>query len=743
MSEYRIYYLQKETMFLVVRMINCFLVVLNFLFIFSPNFEIYHTWTVFLVPVLLYILLCRVSLAFKQYESKNGFNFYYLEFIIFNGLIILIICNTGGISSPCLILVLLPVLFFKLVFGFRLSVLVSAANLLLVAALIFSSGNINAYNLKAVVVLGCVFFLITLFVGRGNHLINFSTHSYRPVKYCWESSINKVDQHVFENELQKIINYQDRDYKVGVILIEISKYSSFKEQWGQTASTILLRNIDRSLKNFIDENEEYAVHFEEAKFAVVTIKADSSILIGKAEKLRRRLVGDIAKSLEDEWKLPVAVGVSIFPDHGSKIEELVERAKIALNRAAAAGGERIQVYYPIVYRMEGKYNSRQNKLLNNMLQTIYERFKFIYEHGERVSIYSQIVCSRLDLSLEQRGSIEWAALLHDIGKIEWESNFETGKIAYGEIKEQQNHPLKGGEVLSQLKLNSSIISSVIYHHEKYNGSGYPYGIKNTEIPLGARVISAANFFDYLTADTPYGEGRSIEEGVQYLMIHRESFLDPEVVDAFVNSLNEFDSLSSIIEWPKNVSKILPSGNNSNNYVLGGHYLNYYFGDVHFITKAFQCISTAISNNEKCVLLMDDKKEKELLKQLQGKGIGTILPSSLGKASFFHSLLRITEERARVEFEIKKLIKMWSDKAEEEGFDYLRLIIDQSYFNFYGESLGILEEMLTRFIMNLDAVIVCYYDINLLSQEDIKLLEKLHDEPFITTNSTNEEEKNAT
>jgi HD-GYP domain-containing protein (c-di-GMP phosphodiesterase class II) len=128
-----------------------------------------------------------------------------------------------------------------------------------------------------------------------------------------------------------------------------------------------------------------------------------------------------------------------------------------------------------------------------------------------------------------------AGLLHDIGKIgTYESILDkTGKLTEEEYQQVQMHPEKGAEILSPIKQLSNILPIIRGHHEFYDGSGYPDGLKGTEIPFRARILTVADTVDAMGADRPYRHGLSEEKIINELKRCSGIQFDPDVVEAYL------------------------------------------------------------------------------------------------------------------------------------------------------------------------------------------------------------------
>ncbi|OFW41552.1 MAG: hypothetical protein A3J29_11265 [Acidobacteria bacterium RIFCSPLOWO2_12_FULL_67_14b] len=164
-------------------------------------------------------------------------------------------------------------------------------------------------------------------------------------------------------------------------------------------------------------------------------------------------------------------------------------------------------------------------------------------HIRRVQRYAVGLADALGLSDEKHiKAIEAAALLHDMGKLaipEYILN-KPGRLTPLEFEKMKLHAGIGADILSSIEFPYPVIPIVRHHHESWDGSGYPDGLKGTEIPLGARILSVVDCFDALTSDRPYRPKLSTREALQVVIARRGSMYDPIVVDTFATNLVQLE-----------------------------------------------------------------------------------------------------------------------------------------------------------------------------------------------------------
>ena len=169
-------------------------------------------------------------------------------------------------------------------------------------------------------------------------------------------------------------------------------------------------------------------------------------------------------------------------------------------------------------------------------------------HTRRVLAYSIAMGRQLNLPAAELDNLKLTALLHDIGKIGIEDNIlrKPGKLDDTERRRMEEHTTIGPKIVDRVKQLRKIVPGIMHHHEEYDGTGYPRGLKGDQIPLIARVIAAADCFDAMTTDRPYRKGLSIQTALGELQKMAGTQFDGKVVEAFVRAYQAGD-LSLTIE----------------------------------------------------------------------------------------------------------------------------------------------------------------------------------------------------
>ncbi|MDA8090335.1 MAG: HD domain-containing protein [Nitrospiraceae bacterium] len=165
--------------------------------------------------------------------------------------------------------------------------------------------------------------------------------------------------------------------------------------------------------------------------------------------------------------------------------------------------------------------------------------KYTRGHSERVKTLSLMIGKRLGLNHQELELLEHAAILHDIGKIGVNSMVlnKNGRLTPAEFNMVKTHPLIGHDILGPVGILEGIRTTVLQHHERYDGTGYPNGIAGEEITLKARILSVADTFDAMMTDRPYRKAHAIQKVKDELQACSGTQFDPLVISAFIDMLD--------------------------------------------------------------------------------------------------------------------------------------------------------------------------------------------------------------
>ena len=222
---------------------------------------------------------------------------------------------------------------------------------------------------------------------------------------------------------------------------------------------------------------------------------------------------------------------------GQTLKTLANQAAIALERVIVLLESRKKTH-----ELKGTFAKLENsydQTLGALMSALDARDRETEGHSMRVGKAAYLLGKEFNLSDAQRNSLQRGSLLHDIGKIGVSDAIlnKAGKLTDEEWVIMRQHPSIGKAIIEDIPFLQDALPIVYSHHERWNGSGYPLGLRGTEIPLEARIFAVADIFDALTSNRPYRVEISDEEALAYLQEQAGILVDPDVVVAFERLLN--------------------------------------------------------------------------------------------------------------------------------------------------------------------------------------------------------------
>src|SRR5204863_7037587 len=154
----------------------------------------------------------------------------------------------------------------------------------------------------------------------------------------------------------------------------------------------------------------------------------------------------------------------------------------------------------------------------------------------RVKLYAGALARGLGMSENEIQGVKTAALLHDIGKLAVPEHIlsKPGPLTPEEFQKIRAHPKVGADIVSSVPFPYPVAPLILSHHERWDGKGYPAGLKGEEIPLGARILAVVDYFDALMSERPYHIAMSFDAAIGLLKQEANKALDPRIVQTFIN-----------------------------------------------------------------------------------------------------------------------------------------------------------------------------------------------------------------
>lgn len=195
------------------------------------------------------------------------------------------------------------------------------------------------------------------------------------------------------------------------------------------------------------------------------------------------------------------------------------------------------------YSLSKKHEIEQalhTQIVNALISAIELKDAYTLGHANRVSKLSSLIAQKMHLNTHSIERIELAALFHDIGKIGIKSDIlnKPTFLSEEEFNIIKTHPEKATQILNKIDSFSDILAIVLHHHERFDGCGYPKGLKGEEIPIGSQIIMVADAYDAMTSERAYREPLSHKDALLELEKHSGTQFNPEIVTKALNVLSE-------------------------------------------------------------------------------------------------------------------------------------------------------------------------------------------------------------
>jgi diguanylate cyclase (GGDEF)-like protein len=336
-----------------------------------------------------------------------------------------------------------------------------------------------------------------------------------------------------------------------LLMMDIDHFRRYNEVWGHIRGDEALKTIADILRSKRLPDEEIARYSGE-EFAIVLPDYDLSQANLKAEMLRKAIEDTEFPGAErlPGKKLTVSIGVAHYPDQAESKNELLMMVDDALYKGKFTGRNKVSLYTSVLDDMKRELTMDEAdqeivKTIKVFLAILNSKDRYTYAHTERDVIYAVALAKRIGLPEERIRYLRFGAFLHDIGKVEIPIEVLTkrGPLTREEWQIMKSHVEIGENIAKPIPSLAPCLPIIRHHHERYDGTGYPDGLKGEEIPLEARILTIADSFDAMTTSRPYQRKRSMEEAFEELRSCAGRQFDPDLVEPFIEVVKEIGLLS--------------------------------------------------------------------------------------------------------------------------------------------------------------------------------------------------------
>ncbi len=305
------------------------------------------------------------------------------------------------------------------------------------------------------------------------------------------------------------------NYPISVIIGDINGLKLVNEAFGSEEGDSLILLVSKILKNCIDPTKDFLARIGGDEFGILMPRTTSADANDFAKRVQRAC--DEYNQKNNIQNINISLGYATTENSGESISVLEKIAEDYLYR------------HKLLER-----DSTCSAIISSIKTTMFERSQETKEHAERMALLSTEVGRRLRLSQLELDELALLATLHDVGKVVIDNGIlmKPGNLSDMEWVEMKKHPEIGYRIASASSEMASIANGILSHHERWDGGGYPRGLKGLEIPLLARIISVADAYDAMTEERVYRKAMTEERALEELRRNAGNQFDPDVVQAF-------------------------------------------------------------------------------------------------------------------------------------------------------------------------------------------------------------------
>jgi len=352
-------------------------------------------------------------------------------------------------------------------------------------------------------------------------------------------------------------------HSVSCIGIDIDHFRQINEVYGVKVADTVIKELVSVLKVNL-RKEDVLVRWREDEFFIIAPCLERKDVQRAAERIRDRIALRRFKYKNLILSIKASIGVVTSPeDNIFSTRDVVNALERCILRAKRRGGNTVALYSPkqhvpspkrvkkiSISELRGKIEKMDTVLTQNLLDMIYGFARAIEakdyytgKHVEYTAAIAKRIAENLNLSESEVENVKRAAVLHDLGKVGIEGSIlsKKGRLTPKEREVIKTHPSIAAEILREIRALRGAIPAILYHHERYDGEGYPLGLKGEEIPLSARIVAIADVYQALISDRPYRKAYKREKALEIISKEAGKQFDPKIVKLFLEVIKELEA----------------------------------------------------------------------------------------------------------------------------------------------------------------------------------------------------------
>ncbi|MGB6837561.1 MAG: HD domain-containing phosphohydrolase [Dehalococcoidia bacterium] len=329
---------------------------------------------------------------------------------------------------------------------------------------------------------------------------------------------------------------------VAIIIADVDDFKLYNDTYGHLAGDSALKSLADALSRACRPTDIIG-RYGGDEFMLILPNTNEGGALKVAERLLERVAQLQFRPEPGAEVIPLhlAIGVALYPDDGTTKEELIAHADAALyeSKARPVMEKKITLAHEEGTDAELlRYPTSAFGVLHGLVRTVDRKDHYTKRHSEREAEYAVLLGQALKLSSQSQRALRIAGLLHDLGKIGIPDHLlrKPGPLTDTERSVMRQHVILTERIVGGVPQLTDVLAAAANHHERYDGSGYPRGLKGEGIPLLGRILAIADAFSAMTMDRPYRKALSWSTAVQELRRNTGTQFDPAMVEAFINEV---------------------------------------------------------------------------------------------------------------------------------------------------------------------------------------------------------------
>lgn len=384
---------------------------------------------------------------------------------------------------------------------------------------------------------------IILFLG----LAILLSHAFRQLFIMYHQILDRsnIDQRTglfnhsyFESCLEQLMkDTKNKNLSLTLAMIDIDDFKKYNDSYGHLKGDVLISFLGSMLKEETKDTSIIASRYGGEEFTLLMPGYDFEEARHFVDKIRKKLNDTPFDGVEifPHKCLSFSAGIAQYSIDLYDKSQLVDHADKALYYAKKQGKNTVHTYGCDIVIEEELDLTKDVNYIEQQLNLFMYKDVDTFQHSKRVYKYALDMSSILSLDKEEKKDFVLGALIHDIGKLEipWGVLNKEGKLTPEEWETIKQHVTWGKKIAMTDHRFKNLIPYIELHHERYDGKGYPYGLKGNEIPKLCRMLTIIDSFDAMTSERPYQKTKTIQEGIIELRSCAGTQFDPELVERFI------------------------------------------------------------------------------------------------------------------------------------------------------------------------------------------------------------------